>query len=408
MKKGLAILMSAFLLVSLSTSCDTNEITDQAMNIVHISEEHVQSVKNGTSTIYPEKTWGEAFDSFFTAPTWKYFSGILEGPDENGDGKPDYTETDVDIVEFTGYCNYRGTDVKARVQFQLNSEDDSFTASFLAFNEVPQNMVLLNLLIAKAFGEDSEEISEIFDVYDDLADQSFEDEPVQAGIKSETQSITKQVEVQTQEITDSVSPPKNNNGVTPVSFDGIGQVFSRGGTIYGMTTEYVCNNGPYETQWPVEDTWHITIKNTVTSHGVTWYECWDTDDGDYYGWIDGTYIRLYSEGIQKSGNVFSIQYFDVNYDGTSEIFVKSGTCEAEYFYYVYSPLSEEKYEYLGVLGGSHSSLCTMNGYLYRDNAIQGVQNIYQIKMSGYDIYEECVYSGYTEPGEDYVYSGEPI
>ena len=26
---------------------------------------------------------------------------------------------------------------------------------------------------------------------------------------------------------------------------------------------------------------------------MTWYECWDTDDGDYYGWIDANYLSFY-------------------------------------------------------------------------------------------------------------------
>ncbi len=27
--------------------------------------------------------------------------------------------------------------------------------------------------------------------------------------------------------------------------------------------------------------------------GITWYELYDTDDGDYYGWVDGNYINFY-------------------------------------------------------------------------------------------------------------------
>ena len=58
--------------------------------------------------------------------------------------------------------------------------------------------------------------------------------------------------------------------------------------VYGYTTNYVCYGGTKETQHKVEDGWHITAKNMYYSYNITWYECWDTDDGDYYGWIDGT------------------------------------------------------------------------------------------------------------------------
>ena len=29
------------------------------------------------------------------------------------------------------------------------------------------------------------------------------------------------------------------------------------------------------------------------NYGITWYELWDSDDGDYYGWVDENYIDFY-------------------------------------------------------------------------------------------------------------------
>lgn len=71
-----------------------------------------------------------------------------------------------------------------------------------------------------------------------------------------------------------------------------GQVAGNG--VYGYASSYACySDGAQATQHKVENTWHITAKNTCSSHGVTWYECWDTDDGDYYGWIDANYLSFY-------------------------------------------------------------------------------------------------------------------
>ncbi|MGN0632138.1 MAG: hypothetical protein ACI4JN_12510 [Ruminococcus sp.] len=70
-----------------------------------------------------------------------------------------------------------------------------------------------------------------------------------------------------------------------------GQVAGNG--VYGYTTGYVLYDGSKTTEHKVQDTWHITAYRTAYSHGVTWYECWDTDDGDYYGWIDGNYLSFY-------------------------------------------------------------------------------------------------------------------
>ena len=68
-----------------------------------------------------------------------------------------------------------------------------------------------------------------------------------------------------------------------------------GNGVYGYTSNYVLCGGSQQTQHKVQDGWHITAYNTATAHGVTWYECWDTDDGDYYGWIDSNYIAFYDE-----------------------------------------------------------------------------------------------------------------
>ena len=64
--------------------------------------------------------------------------------------------------------------------------------------------------------------------------------------------------------------------------------------VYSYTTEYVCYGGKkVEERLDLEHGWHITAKYICSAYDLTWYEVWDTDDGDYYGWVDGTYISFY-------------------------------------------------------------------------------------------------------------------
>lgn len=126
---------------------------DQLVSLVQQDDEHVKMVKEGHPKAYPNKTYGKCFDSFFGTPAWKYFVGTQNGPDDDGDGKPDYTKNNVDVVEFTGYCMYQEVEVKACIQFILDVDEGSFDATYLSFNDVPQNKLLLYSLISKAFEE---------------------------------------------------------------------------------------------------------------------------------------------------------------------------------------------------------------------------------------------------------------
>jgi hypothetical protein len=148
---ALAISMSVAL-----CACGASDISDQVANVVQAEDEHVLAVKGGTPNAYPDKKFGEAFEDFFGSPTWRYFVGTKEGPDDDGDGEPDYTEDNLDVVEFTGYCTYRDTEVKAKIQFTLSDDGETFEASFLSFNDVPQTNLMLIQLLETVFtnGED--------------------------------------------------------------------------------------------------------------------------------------------------------------------------------------------------------------------------------------------------------------
>lgn len=73
-----------------------------------------------------------------------------------------------------------------------------------------------------------------------------------------------------------------------------GQINCHGGVVPGYTTDYIVNGGACETvRKSLGDTWHVTAKNKCTNYGTTWYELWDTDDNDYYGWVDSSNIDFY-------------------------------------------------------------------------------------------------------------------
>lgn len=122
------------------------------------NDEHVQFVKGGTNTAHPGVTYGEAFENFFADPSWRYFEGTQEGPDDNGDGEPDYTVDNVDVVEFTGGCVYADTEVTALLQFVLDVDGGTFEPVFLSFNDVPQSMLMLAGLLDKVFTQAEEDL----------------------------------------------------------------------------------------------------------------------------------------------------------------------------------------------------------------------------------------------------------
>lgn len=117
-------------------------------------DEHVLSVKNiALNDKCQYSTMGEAFDAYFTSPTWKYYKGTKYGLDEDGDGEPDYTEDNIDIVEFTGRCIYKGSaEVDALMQFTL--EEGEFKLSFLSLNELPQSEMVTALFLIDILGVD--------------------------------------------------------------------------------------------------------------------------------------------------------------------------------------------------------------------------------------------------------------
>lgn len=143
MKKLIILSLALILILSACSGAILDsaekELEDTISNVTNTDDKYVLMVKGGHRTNNPDLSYEEAFSSFFGTPRWKYFKG------EDGQ----------DVVEFIGDCTYQDVPVKARIQFVVDEEGGTFEATYLAFNEVPQNMLTLTVLISKAF-EDSE------------------------------------------------------------------------------------------------------------------------------------------------------------------------------------------------------------------------------------------------------------
>lgn len=154
MRKKLVVILAGIMCLGMwgcGTDAVVNDVLDQVANVAQSEDENVLSVKNGTNRNCPGVTYGEAFEEFFGTPTWKYFKGTQDGPDDDGDGQPDYINEDIDVIEFTGYCMYADKEVKALIQFTLDKDAGTFKETYLSFNDVPQSTLTLAGLIESVF-----------------------------------------------------------------------------------------------------------------------------------------------------------------------------------------------------------------------------------------------------------------
>ena len=192
--KKVLICTAAILLTACSSDASYKDLEKNAENVAkHVSDqienqkdadnENVLGVKNGYPENYPDCKYGDVFEEFFADPTWQYFKS---------------TE-DRDIVEFTGYCTYMEQEVKARLQFVLNN-DDTFEASALSFNDVPQSKLITVTLITKAFS-------------DYMKNHNMEDDA--AAIEAEIDSIFGNYDIPT--TTPETTAPQVNNTVPPAT-----------------------------------------------------------------------------------------------------------------------------------------------------------------------------------------------
>lgn len=136
--------------------------------------EYIDFVKEGHPNSYPNSTYGEAFDDFFSEPSWKYF----------------VSSEDKDIVEFSGGCEYRDAEVVATIQFVLDYENGTFEAGYFDMNGVPQNELMTSAIITTVFDDyETGSSSNSLDGIEETTDLDAETEDEYANLDSFVECI---------------------------------------------------------------------------------------------------------------------------------------------------------------------------------------------------------------------------
>ncbi len=96
---------------------------------------YVNMVKNGYPEMYPDITYGEAFEDFFGACEWEYF--------ESGAGQ--------DVVEFRGNCMYDEEQVSVIIQFLVYEDRGTFEVYAAAIDGEEQPAWVYSILLLNVF-----------------------------------------------------------------------------------------------------------------------------------------------------------------------------------------------------------------------------------------------------------------
>ena len=84
-----------------------------------------------------------------------------------------------------------------------------------------------------------------------------------------------------------------NERVQVVSCNRRGTINASNGEVAGFASSYVVDGGPSKLiRKTLDHGWHVTAVNYCYSKGILWYELYDTDDNDYYGWVDASFINF--------------------------------------------------------------------------------------------------------------------
>lgn len=129
------------------------EATEEILEDIseEIKEEMMLVVKGEKAVNYPEITYEEAFANYFTSPEWTCFRGTKEGPDDDGDGNPDYELEGIEIVQFTGDCVYSDAQVKALIQFCKDNDTGIYQITYVSFDGKPQSTSVMSEFVDVIF-----------------------------------------------------------------------------------------------------------------------------------------------------------------------------------------------------------------------------------------------------------------
>ena len=85
-----------------------------------------------------------------------------------------------------------------------------------------------------------------------------------------------------------------NVNVQVISCNKKGTINASNGEVAGFASSYVVDGGASKLiRKSLDHGWHVTAVNYCNSRGILWYELYDTDDNDYYGWVDANFISFY-------------------------------------------------------------------------------------------------------------------
>ncbi|EJL46586.1 hypothetical protein PMI08_01081 [Brevibacillus sp. CF112] len=204
---------------------------DRALSQFSAQQKYVDIVREGTFAARPNQKIGEAFDKFFGSPKWSAFD----------------SDTGQKIVEFTGDMTYQGQPVKARMQFVVNPETNSFEIHTIGFNEIPQNKFMQAALLAKVF-----EGKEIETSKQTTADSGVT--PVQQSEGTDVQAATNKADTPDQQTT-APTPPEN---ASETVVEGLAVAFPEGKVVlyvndqeqeYPVASDVSVNEGGAPSNW---------------------------------------------------------------------------------------------------------------------------------------------------------------
>lgn len=158
-----------------------------AVAVVNIlGDTAVSGVKNGHPQLYPDTTYGEAFDFYFNSGEWSSF----------------VSDTDKTVVEYEGKVGEKDNESTILFQFVLSEDGESFSAEYIEVDGIGMADWVASLCILAIFedyekgikGDSSEAVEEFRDYSNDTSNQSSaaEDEMTQLALAETTANMESQ------------------------------------------------------------------------------------------------------------------------------------------------------------------------------------------------------------------------
>ena len=405
-KKMIVVLVSAILLV---TGCSAaslenagKEIQDTIDDLEDSNNKYVKMVKGGYREDNPDLTYDQAFSSFFGTPRWNYFEG------EDGQ----------DVVEFTGDCTYQDVAVKARIQFVVDEENGTFEATYLAFNEVPQNMLVLAALMEKVFEETETMPQEIQD-FDDNSMQfetDIQDVALPAGAYAWMDGDGEDAhgaDIVISYESDGKARLTGEcwNSVATASIDASAVSANTDGSVQ-FVGNVILSEFDEETQIRdlVLDVFstqqnEIQIEQNGETGSVTFAGIYQAAGGESFDIYD-IYGDVIYEVALTYGSDCEYALYDMDHDGTVELITSQGTSDADWSNTVYTIDDSGMLVEVGTFYGLVALYASENGDgIYSVYGHMDYQEVEWITKNGNDLYTETILSGETV---EYYENDNPI